>query len=292
MRITTGYVAAVAACLALSACGQKQPSGQVVATVKGKEITATDLKNEMGGFNTPDPKIRKAAEQQALNAIISRKVLAQAAEKAGITKTPGFAQQLDRMKETLTVQSWEAQIAKGIPTPSREEATRFVAEHPEMYGARKLLEVDQVRFPRPTDAATIRDLAPLKSLEDVAAYLKSHNIAFRTAQDEIDPLNVDPRLIEQLSKLPPGEVFIVPAGNALIANHIRETRDAPVTAEDAIRHATQFLKAQHTREALQRQFEGVLAAAKKDVKYAKAYEPPPPPKASAAPAAAPAAQTK
>ena len=60
-----------AASLSLGGCDKikhligGKPSGQVVATVNGDEITALELKAEMGGFSSRDPKIQKAAEQQA-----------------------------------------------------------------------------------------------------------------------------------------------------------------------------------------------------------------------------------
>jgi peptidyl-prolyl cis-trans isomerase C len=275
MHLKRSFVLAASVCLVLSACGSKNktPTGQVVATVDGKEITAIDLRNELGNFTTPDAKVRKAAEQQALGGIISRKLLAAAAQKAGVDKSPGFAQQVERAKEVLLVQSWEAQIAKAVPEPSREEATKFVTDNPTMYAGRKLYEVDQLRFPRPTDSTVIKEIQPLKTLEEVSAVLKSHSIPVRTSQDQIDPLNLDPRVFDQIIKLPPGEVFLMPAGNAVIANRIRDSKDAPLTGDAALKHATAYLKAQHAREALQRQFGGIVQGGKAKVKYAKAYEP-------------------
>jgi EpsD family peptidyl-prolyl cis-trans isomerase len=280
------WLAAASICLVLAACGSKNktPTGQVVANVDGKEVTAIDLRSELGNFSTTDAKVRKAAEMQALDGIISRKLLSQAAEKAGVDKSPGFAQQVERTKEVLLVQTWETQIAKAVPEPSSVEATKFITDHPAMYAGRKLYDVDQIRFPRPSDPEVIKALAPLKSLEEVSALLKSHNIPVRASQDQMDPLNVDPRLFDQIVKLPPGEVFLMPGGNAVIANRIRESRDAPLTGDVAMKHATAYLKAQHTREALQRQFGSILEAGRTKVKFAKAYEPPnaaPPPKPAA-----------
>ena len=284
MHAKSGLAVAAVVCLALGACGPKQPTGQVAATIKGKEITNVDLRNELNGFVAPNPQIRKAAEEQALNAIIARKVLAQAAEKAGVGKTPEFAQQQQRLHETLLVQTWQAQIAKQIPAPSREEAEKFIAANPDLYAQHKIFDVEQLRFPRPTDPALIEAFKPLKTLEEVAALLNSHNIPNRAGQDAIDSLAVDPRVVEQILKMPPDEVFIIPAGNLLVANHIRQTRIVPFVGEPAIKQATDRLKAQRTQQAIQRQFGAILAAAKKDVVYSKAYEP-----AKSTPKAAPAA---
>lgn len=286
MRSFRGLSLAVSACLLLSACGDKEPKGQVVATFDGKEITATELRNELGSFQAPNAQVRKEAEQQALNNILSRKALAQAAEKAGVAKTPEFAQQEKAVHEALLVRSWQAQIAKLTPEPSKVEADKFIAEHPDMYAARKVWVVDQLSFPRPTDPSVAEAMRPLKTLEDVSALLTSRNIPSRRAEGEIDALGLDPRFTAQIVKLPPGEVFVVPNGNVLVANRIRETRVVPVTGDQAVRHATALLKNQRTREAIQRQFSSVVAASKKEIKYAKAYEPPQPKKA-AAPAAAP-----
>lgn len=286
MRSIRGLSLAVSACLMLAACGDKEPKGQVVATFDGKEVTATELKNELGNFQAPNAQVRKQAEQQALGNILSRKALAQAAEKAGVAKTPEFAQQEKALHEALLVRTWQAQIAKMTPNPSKVEADKFIADHPDMYSARKIWVVDQLSFPRPADSSIVEALRPLTTLEQVAAMLASRNIPSRGAEGEIDALSVDPRFTAQLVKLPPGEVFVVPNGNVLVANRIRETKVVPIVGDKAVRHATALLKNQRTREAIQRQFSSIVNASKKDIKYAKAYEPAPPPKA-AAPAAAP-----
>lgn len=303
MRLNRGVLLAAAACIALSGCGDKdkQPKGQVVATVDGQEITATDLRNELSGFNAPDAKIRLQAERRALDTIIVRRVLAAAAEKAGVAKTPEFAQQEKRLNETLLVETWQASIVKSIPVPSVEEVERFIASRPDLYAQRKIFEVDQVRFAIPSGASWAEALRPLKTLEDVTALLAERNVKFRQDRSQIDVLSVDPQVVAQIVALPPGEVFVVPNNDMVVANRIQSTRVEPVSNEIATRHATAYLKSQRTQETIQRQFGALLAAAKKDVVYSKTYQPPAPPKpaakaAAAAPAAAataaPAAQPK
>ena len=288
MQFTRGVLLVVSACLVLGGCGDKnkQPTGQVIATVKGKEITAIDLRNELNGFTTTDPNVRKVAEQQALSAIISRKVLAQAAEKAKVDKSPEFAQQQARMNEVMLVQSWQNQLVKAVPAPSKEETDKFIGDHPDLYANHKVFDVDQVRFARPTDPSMLAAFQPLKSLTEVSGLLASRGVGFQTAHAQLDSLTLDPRVVDQLMKLPPGEVFVVPLGNMLVANEIRATHVEPLPAGQAVKHATGILKSQRTQESLQRQFGSVMAAAKKDISYAKGYQPPAPPKpASTAPPA-------
>jgi EpsD family peptidyl-prolyl cis-trans isomerase len=293
MRRKAGFALAAMVVLAVAGCGKdKAPTGQVVATVDGDEITSVELRNEMRGFNPPTPEIRKAAERQALESIINRKLLAKAADKAGATKTPAYAQEKERMEETLVVQTWQNQLVNAVPQPSREEVDQFIAANPDMYAARKVFVVDQLRFPRITDPEMVKALQPMKSLGEVAAYLGSRRIPSQAAQGEIDALSLDPRVLKQIVALPAGEIFVVPANNLMVANAIRETKVVPVPTAQAMKHATAFIRNQRARESVQRQFASVVQAGKKEVVYSKAYQPAPPakaaPKAAGAPAPAPA----
>lgn len=290
MRNQIGMAAVAGmACLALAACGgDKEPTGQVVATIGKQEVTATDLKNEMGNFAAPNAQIRKQAEQAALQQIINRKLAAEAARKEGLEKSPEYAQQKARLEEGLLAQLLQNEIVKQVPPPSKDEVDRYVAENSDIYAQRKVFEVDQIRMAMTNDQALLRQLQAIQTLEEIKAFLDSRNIRNQQAPAEFDALNLPPQFVKQIIALPPNEVFIVPAGNLLVISRLRNTRVEPVTGEAAARHATQVIKAARTQEALQRRFAGIVQAGAKDVKYSKAYEPPKPPAKAAAPAPAPA----
>lgn len=282
LRVT----ASAAACLLIAACGgHKAPTGQVVATVDGKEITSTDLRTELGSFKAPNPETRRAAEAAALDAIVTRKVLAEGARKAGVAKSPEFAQRELKLEETLLVQAWQESIAKQVPPPTRDEAVRYVAENPNTYANHKLFDVDQVQMGRPNDSSIVKELEPLHSLDEVVAVLKKRGVPYRQLPATLDSLVLDPRVVDQLLKMPQGEPFVMPAGQIMTINHTTAVREQPITGEPAITHATRRLQQMRTQEAVSRQLQGVLAAAKKDVLYNKAYEP-------KAPAAAPTGKAK
>lgn len=279
MKLRHGVVLGVAACLLVAGCGKggKEPKGQVVATVNGQEITAIDLRNEMGDFRAPDAATRKAAERAALQQIIDRKLLAEVAKERKLDKTPDYVQQKRRVDEAFIVRYWQTSIAKSVPAPSKEEVERFVAANPDLYAARKVFVLDQIRAPMVRDPAVIEALKPLKTLADVGSLLTSKNIRFQQGSTTLDALTAPPEVVSQIMKLPADEVFVVPQGNLLTINHIRETRVVPAPAEVATVHATQYLKNQRTQTAVQRELSAALAAAKKEkdaVQYAKAYQPP------------------
>ena len=289
LRARFGSVAVAALCVALSGCSKKEPTGQVVAVLDKQEITATDLTNEMRGFTPPNAQVRRQAEQAALDQILARRALAAAAKKAKIDKTPGYAQQEQRVLDALLVQTWQESIAKSVP--SKEEIDKFIASNPDVYGQHKIFTVDQVLVPRAVNPAVLQQLAAVKTLPGVTALLTQNGIEFRQNREKLDALALNPQIVSQIVKVPENDIFVIPSGQLLSFNDIVETQVQPVPEQLAVRHATQLIKTQRTQEAIQRQFQGVMAQARTKVKYAKAYEPPKPPAGGAAPApkAAPAA---
>lgn len=288
MKIRLGVIG-VAMALGLAACSKGDPKGQVVARVDKDEITVLDLQQELGGFKAPNAQVRKLAEQQALNAIIERKIVAQAAEKQKIDKTPEFARISEKTNELLLVRTLQENLAKSVPEPSVDEIKNYVASHPDSYSARKVLTIEGVRFATPADRSIFAALQPLTTIEDVSALLKSRNVNFQPASGVLDALAIDPRLMEQLLKLSPGEVFVLPQNNLVVVAKITGSRTEPVTDAVAARHAAQVLRSQRTQETLQRRFGSIIAAGRSKVKYNKDYQPPKPAAAKAG-AAAPGAK--
>ncbi len=280
------------ALLALSGCklgksgAGPAPTGQVVATVDGKEITLRELNAEMAGVSTPDPKARKAIEQQALGNIITRKILAKAASDQGIDKTPDFALQKQRAYDSLLVNLLQAKLVASVPTPSREEAAVWISSHPDIFSERKIWAVDQIRMARPSDPAVLKAFEPLKTMDQVQAELDKDHIPYQKGAGNLDAVGADPRIVEAIGKLPAGEIFIIPAGDGLLVNQIRSTQVTPFTGEPATQYALKAIARQRTQETVSRQFHTIMGKAGSTVRFNKAYQPPKPPAAATPPAKA------
>lgn len=292
MRFNRGFFLIPLCCLSVAACdfgskSKKAPTGQVVATVDGDEITVRELQAELQGARFPDANTRKRAEQAALEGIINRKLMAKAAIEAELDKTPDFALQKERATELLLAQALQKKTVADIPPPTREEAQSYVTSHPDIYAERKIFDIEQIRSARPADPAIIRAFEPLKTLDQVAEFLASKKMGFQRGDTKLDAITVDPRMIEAVLKLPPEEVFIIPTGDMLLFNRVRASRVEPFTGEPAIKHAQEILKQQRTQQTLARQFSGVRKAAAQDIQFSKDYQPAKPP---APPAAKPAAK--
>jgi EpsD family peptidyl-prolyl cis-trans isomerase len=298
MKSAWAYLAVPVACFALSACDGDgkgaQPKGQVVATVGGDEITRTQLRAELGqnaavaGANAD---ARRQLEQALLQQIVTRKVLADAARKDGVDKTPEFAMMRERAEETVLVQAYQEKLAKSVPAVSREDVLKFISDNPDIFGQRKVFVVDQIRMARPADPALLERFRPLTTMEQVVALLESEKIPYQRGNDTLDAVGTDPNVVRQIVGLPAGEVFVIPLPGGVLVNQIRETRVQPFLGEPAERYARQVLANQRQQEVVAKQFNAVLADAKKNVNYGKGFEPKEPaPTKAGGPAAPTAAQ--
>ena len=108
MRSFALSTAAIALTLSLAACGGKEDTalekGQVLATVSGIDVTANELNAELIGVPLPPPgEQRKAIEQQALQGLVDRTILAAIAREKAIDKTDIYIAQKRRADENLLV---------------------------------------------------------------------------------------------------------------------------------------------------------------------------------------------
>jgi EpsD family peptidyl-prolyl cis-trans isomerase len=261
-----------------------KPKGQVVATVNGEEITALELRSELGGFGSRDPAVMKAAQQQALERIILRRILAQEAKKQKLDKTPEFTTQLHRGEETLLAQLYQRKLAQTVGQASKQDAQAYVAAHPDQFANRRVLFVDQV-IAAPNKIPVER-YKPLKSLTEVKALLDSEGVVYQQNAVVLDTLSADPRIVAQLATLPPGEVFLIPQQGALLFNQINDQRSTPFTGDMAVNYAMNVIRGQKAQETVGKRIEAMRKAAEKEVVYNAAYNPKAPP--AKAGAAAPA----
>ena len=287
-QVTAARVAAGLALVALvSGCnkGKDKPSGQVVATINGDDITTHELNSELAQARAPADAPRKTVEQVVLARIIERKMLADVARERGLDKNPNFLLAQRRVDDGLLVQALQAQIAQKVPVPTREAAEKFIESHPDQFGSRKVYSIDQIQFLRPENVASL-NLEPAKTLADVVQILTAAKIQFRRAAAEIDALTVNPSLVVQINKLlarNPEEVFMFadqPQGApapVMFVNKVIEVKTVPFTGEPAIAFAQQLLQRSAVEKALVDNLKTFTDAAKPKISYAAGYGPPAPP---------------
>jgi len=227
----------------------------------------------MAGTTAATPAAQKAEQKAALDRIIRRLILSNAALDQGLDKEPNFAILSERAKQALLIQLLESKVAASVPAPSNEEITQFIQNNPHIFAERKLFDVDQIRTLRPRDPKVVAKMEPLKTLDDIATYLTQNHIAFQRGTNVMDAVGQDPKLVSAVMALPPHEVFIVSAGNEIMINQIRETHVQPFTGPDAARYVSGSLRQKHSREAVTKRVNKLITDGQKAVVVSKSIEP-------------------
>ena len=264
---------AIVACGVLAGCkGSKTPSGQVVATVGNTEITTRQLAAEMSGARSADPKQQKFAQDAALRNLVGRTVIANAARKEGIDKKPDFVLAKDRAIDSMLAQAYQQKIASAVPAATPDDAKRFMDANPDMFAQRKIWTVDQLRMPRPNDQNLLKALAPLTTFEAIQALLTSQKVPFQRGTAQLDAATADPRLVQAVLKLKPGELFVLPADQLITVNNITDTKVMPFVGPQASSYAQKMVMRDRTQDAIRRAFQQEFAKAGKSIKFGKDYQ--------------------
>lgn len=274
--------------LLLAGCGKKEgeiEKGQVVATVDGKDVTVHELNAELQGANVPQnmtAEQKKQFEQAALQQVVNRRILADIARERGLDKTPMFLLQEKRAEEQILVQMLQRQMSSAVKAPTSTEVADFMAQNPDLFAERKIFTIDQIQFEAPKDPNLMRKYQPLTTMDQVESTLKSDSLQYKRAPATLDVATANPELVQQVLKMPPGEIFIIPAGRVMIANKITETKVQPLTGPQAQQLATAMLQQKKFQDLIKRDLEPKVKKAEGEVKYQAGFAPPKKPDAPAA----------
>ncbi|QXF12330.1 SurA N-terminal domain-containing protein [Sphingopyxis terrae] len=275
---TKNLTAIVLACLSLAAC-DKEPTGQVAAVVNGEEITLQEVNAELGNVNIPDGVDKKVVQQAALERVVERRLLAQAARDEGLDKTPDYLLRERQLRDALLVQLMGQKAQRAQRVPEQAEIDKFIADNPDMFADRKIFAIDRIQFPLPKDMGALKALENDHSMEAVAAHLQELGIKFARTDAQMDSAQVGKQRMQQIRALPAGEPFIAPENGMVTVAVIKSERAVPLTGDAARPLAVQAIQNQQLTSAMQDRLKQARAAA--EIKYQPDFAP----KGAAKPAA-------
>lgn len=268
----------------LASCGGKgeAPTGQVVATVDGQEITAAELKLELDGAPTEGP-AAAAAQQAALQNLVARKLLVAEAKRRDLDNTPVAAMLKKRAEDAAVVQLLQRSVADGVPKVSDDEVSEYIRSHPTTFAQRRLITVNQLLVPA-VDRNLVKQMEPLKTLGEVEELLNRNNIKFIRSANVMDSVRLNPDVAAKIASLPNGEVIIMPSGSGAQVSQIVSSRTEPLTGAEAEQFARMLLTRQRTVSQVQEAMGQIVKSGQSKVKINPDYAP----KASAKDQAPPA----
>ena len=249
--------------LALAACKPGGPSGQVVATVNGKEITTQDLLSEAraSGNTRQDP---RAVLQQ----VIARLLLSQSAHAQKLDAYPGYPSDLVRLQQTFLAEKALQKIVKPAGPPTSAAIAAFEAANPYLFANRAKLQVNEIRF---ETADNMKSLQGADNLASVTSKLKSLNAPFDQKTQTLDTAQMPTELAAHLVTVPLNQLQFFRQGNVVLGIVVAQRDPVVVPPEQQSAIAAQLL----IKSGAQNEVKAAVAQlrAKAAIVYQKGYAP-------------------
>jgi EpsD family peptidyl-prolyl cis-trans isomerase len=256
----------------ISSSCQKKAQGQTVAIVNNEEITSGELNAELSNnanFAGQDP---KAAQNAALQELISRKLVVQQARSDGLDKSPEYINQLRRSTDDLLINMLVSRQLKTSQVPSAQEISAFEASRPELFAGREVWTLNQIIYPQTKNAAVNAKLSAAKSLDEVAQILAASGIQFTRDTKKIDTALFPHAIYTQISGMPAGEPFIAPGPDKAVANVISAREPSPTNPDQARTLALNAMRRDQINKIIQDKVKNLRASAK--IEYQPGFGPP------------------
>lgn len=260
-----------AGALALSGC-EKAAEGQVAAVVNGEEITLQEINAALAQVNAPEGVDKKVLQQRALQQIVDRRLLAQAARESGIDQDPAYLIRERQLSEALLVQMYAQKAGTTLKVPDQNAINNYTEKHPFAFANRTVYAVDQIVFPAPENLEDLKALESANTLEQVGATLTEMGIPFQAKSAQMDSAQVPPAMMAQIVSLSPGEPFVIPTGATVTASVIKAQQKVPFNAEQSGPVAVKAIRNEEMAKIMKQRLGD--AKAKAEITYQSGFEPP------------------
>nr|WP_052140106.1 EpsD family peptidyl-prolyl cis-trans isomerase [Janthinobacterium lividum] len=247
----------------MAACGNKEKkAGQALASVNGEEITVLQLNEEMQRANVQAVQ-QEAASKQLLESLIDRQLLLNEAVKEKMDRDPKVVQAVERAKSLIIAQAYMQKKIGALPRPGKAEVEAYFEKNPQYFSQRKQFDMRELIIA----SADMNDalkaaMDAAKSLDDVAAWLDTHQVKYGRTQLSRSSADLAPELSGKLLSMPKGQLFIIREGDRTLLISLVDIKDSPVTLAQAAPQIEQFLANKKTKEVADAELKRLRATAK------------------------------
>jgi len=251
-----GIISIILALALFAGCGQrgedkKATATQVAAKVNSTEITVSQINTALARNPNIAPEVAERAKREILNRLIDAELAKEEAVAKKLDRSPNVVQALEAAKTEILARAYVEQVAAAQPKPTGEEIKKYFLEHPELFGQRRVFNIEELTVQSQEGLADkLREqAAKVRSLQDVAAWLKSQGIQFAANSGVRAAEQLPLAYLPQIQAMKDGEMRVFETGTLQVLR-IAASKAAPVTEEQATPRIQQFLFSQRSTEAV------------------------------------------
>jgi len=253
----------------VAGCGKteedKKPATQVAARVNSTEITVSQINAVLVRTPNVTPETSDRIKREILDRLVDQELAKQQAIEKKLGRKPEVLRKLETARSDILVGAYFEQIAAAQPRPSAEEAKKYFAEHPELFGKRRIFDIEEIVVdPKADVGAALREqVTKARSMEEIATWLKSRGVRF-IANKGIRPAEQIPsEALPILQGMKEGQTQVFDAvSGAQQVIHLVGSKEEPVSEAIALPRIQSFLFNRSSREAVAKEFKALKDSAK------------------------------
>lgn len=271
-------VALTAAAVLLSACEKPAPApgaqSETVATVAGDKISQAELDLAVSRLGTLDEAQTAEARSKFLQALIDQRLVAQAAQKAGLDKDPAVEIAMAQASRQALAEAYVERNFKDIAKPTEDEIAAYYNAHPELFSQRRIYRIQELDLQvEPSRMAEVEArLKSSHSIGDFVNWVKEQGIDGKTAVAVKPAEQIPTPLLARLSQMKDGEVTVISTRpGQLLIEQLLESQLQPVTQAQVNSAIERALMTEKRKELMEADLQKLREATK--VEYASGFAP-------------------
>ena len=266
----TQLLTPVVLALVLAGCGDKadkKVATQVAAKVGSEEISVHQINQVLARTNTANttPQGAQALRREVLEKLIDQQLAVDQATESKLHRSPDIVAQIEAARREVLARAYIQQVTAALPKPSAEETKKYYVEHPPLFSERRVFNIQELIVPAsvgPQVADQMRTmLAAGKTMEELAAMLKSKDIKFGGGAAQRAAEQIPLELLSKVHALKDGQATIISTAQAFTVIRVASSQSAPVAEAAALPRIEQFLANQRGVEAVTKNLKDLRAKA-------------------------------
>lgn len=277
----------------LVACGKGDApttTAPAAATVNGTGLPAalvTTVLNQSAP-NLPADQAKQAG-RQIVETMIDQELLAQQAMAKKLDKEAKVEHILAANRREILARAYMEQVGAGAAKPTEDETKAFFEANPLVFKERKIYNLRELSVAAPRQFAPELEaqVKKAKSLDEVAAWLKSKQVNFTPSVAAKPAEQLPVQLLPKFASMKDGETVVIATDNGILVVQVAATQSQPADLAAARAFIERTLSEQKKNAAIQAEVKNLRQSGK--IEYGADYAPPAPAAAASASASAPAA---
>lgn len=216
-------------------------ASKVLAKVNGDEISIRQFDAELNRAHLGSD-VSDSIKDELLSKMIDRQLLVQEASKINLDRAPEVLEAVNTAKAQIYAQAYLTNRISKLTSPTDEDVTKYIYEHPEICAHRKVFSTKDVVFnydPARIDFESIQ--SSVTNIESLLATLDSNNIQYNIISGNLSLDTLPSHWVEKLKVVKIGDLLFAHDNRRVIVKSISSISEKPMSDEEAQGYAKRAL---------------------------------------------------